>query len=143
MVLQMVLNVPQVQGKCEEVMSALMEQVPDALVYGDEKFCMILYLPGLCSLGMMERGEVWKGPMRSSTCCCEKGPSYLVVLNSRSMICWKNNWYVVIDLSLGGINVWVMYLIPALKPYCKLEGMCAYLSSRLWFCSKECQLRGW
>ncbi len=100
MVLQMVSNVPQVQGKCEEVMSALMERVPGAPVYGDEKFCTIWNLPGLCSLGMIDRGEVWKGPMQSSTCCCEKGPSYLVVLNSQSMICWKNDWCIAINLSL-------------------------------------------
>src|SRR5258708_8282143 len=124
MVLQMVLNVPQVQGKCEEVMSALMEQVPDALVYGDEKFCTILYLPGLCSLGMMERGEVWKGPMQSYTCYCEKGPSYLVVLNSRSMIRWNNNWYVLIYLPLVGINVSVINFIPPFKPYRKRDVIC-------------------
>ncbi len=60
MVLQMVSKVPQVQGKCEEVMSALMEWVPDSLEYGDEKFCTILYLPGLYSLGMMDMGRSGK-----------------------------------------------------------------------------------
>ena len=80
----MVSKVPHVQGNCKEVMTTLIELIPRSLVYGDEKFCTILYL---CGFRMIDRGEVWNGPMQSSTCCHGNGPSYLVVLDSRLMIC--------------------------------------------------------
>jgi hypothetical protein len=87
MVLQMVSNVSQVQEKCEKAMFALMEHVPSMLIYSNEKFCTILNLPGLCSLGMIDREEVWKRPIWSSIYCYKKGPLYLIVLNLQSMIC--------------------------------------------------------
>src|SRR5260221_4725199 len=66
-----------------------------------------------------------------STSCCENGPSYLPMLNSCLIACWKTVWCKEMLLSLGGMNVWATYLIPTLNPYCKQMGMCLYLSIRL------------
>ena len=44
---------------------------------GKEKFCISLNLPGRPGLGIMERGEVWKGPIRFVTSEMDKGPIYL------------------------------------------------------------------
>ena len=43
---------------------------------GKEKFCISLNLPGRPGLGIMERGEVWKGPIRFVTSEKDKGPIY-------------------------------------------------------------------
>ena len=83
MVEQIVSKVPQVQGKWDETMSVLMALWPvPELGYGDEKFWMMRYLPGLLGLGTMDMGEVWKGPRMFSICCRVNGPSYLPVVNS-------------------------------------------------------------
>lgn len=143
MVVAMASKVPQVHGKSDEVMSALMERMPSAFVYGDEKFCIIRYLPGLFGLGMMDRGDVWNGPRMFSICCWEKGPSYLPLLNSCSTDFWNVSWYIEILSLLRGVNVRSMYLIAALKPYCRLMGMCLYLLIRLLDCSMECHSLAW
>jgi hypothetical protein len=66
---QMVEKVPQVHGYKFESIEELIEEIPkDGFgLRGKERFWMSLYLPGLPGFGTMERGEVWKGPMSSST----------------------------------------------------------------------------
>lgn len=54
------------------------------------------------------------------------------------MVCWNVSWYSETLSSLGGVNVCVMYLIPALKPNCKLVGIWRYLSIRLLATSRDC-----
>ena len=46
-VVQIASNVPHVQGKSDDMMSALMARNPSLFEYGDEKFWMMRYLPGL------------------------------------------------------------------------------------------------
>jgi hypothetical protein len=41
------------------------------------------------------------------------------------------------------MNVWAMYLIAALKPYCKLIGMCLYLLSRVFDSKMVCHSLAW
>ena len=77
------------QGKSDDMMSALMARNPSLFEYGDEKFWMMRYLPGLFGLGTMEIGDVWNGPRMSLICCRENGPSYLPELNSCSMEHWN------------------------------------------------------
>jgi len=131
MVKQIISNVPHMQGKSDEIMSALMACGPLSFEYGNEKFWMILYLPGLFGLETMDRGEHWNRPRMSSICCCKNGPSYLPVSNSCLTVSWNTSLNVEMLSSLSGVNVLAMYLIAALKPYCKLVGMCLYLLCKL------------
>jgi hypothetical protein len=104
---------------------------------------MIQYLPGLFGLGTMDRGEVWKGLRMSSTYCCVNGPSYLPLLNSCAIDCWKMSLCTEILSLLEGVNIWATYLTAALKPYCKLIGMCLYLLGKLLASSRVCHSMAW
>ena len=142
MVEQIVSKVSHVQGKWDEVILALMVRmlfvVPE---YGDEKFWMTRNLPSLLGLETMEMGEVWYGPRMSSICCCENGPSYLLVVNSWLTDFWNMSLNSEVLSLLEGVKVVVMYLMPALMPCCILVGMCLYLLSRLLDSRVVCHLR--
>ena len=55
---QMVAKVPHVQGYWLELMELLIEVVELMREWGDERFCMSLYLPGWPGFSMMLKGEV-------------------------------------------------------------------------------------
>ena len=77
-------NFPHVVGNS----SALMQEFTEGLgneglgECGKEKFCTILNFPGFPGLGIMERGEDWKGPISSSRFSAVKGPMNLPFLSS-------------------------------------------------------------
>ena len=54
----MVAKVPHVQGYWSELMELLIEVVESMGEWGDERFCMSLYLPGRPGFSMMLKGEV-------------------------------------------------------------------------------------
>jgi len=78
-----------------------------------------------------------------SICCCKNGPSYLPVLNSCLTDFWNTLLNIEILSSLDGVNVVAMYLIAALKPYCKLVGMCLYLMYKSWVWSNVSHSLAW
>lgn len=59
---------PHVQGKFAELVKKLMEELgkEGEAERGKEKFWTILNFPGCPGLGIMEKGEDWKGPIRDS-----------------------------------------------------------------------------
>ena len=59
-------KVPQVQGKSSALMHKLMELALGDGLWGCEKLCTALYLPGFEALGMRESGEVWNEPRSAS-----------------------------------------------------------------------------
>lgn len=56
-------------------------KVGDVLI-GKEKFCINQNLSGLPSLGAMEMGEVWKGPIKGVSEVNMNGPMYLSLSSS-------------------------------------------------------------
>lgn len=60
-------NLPHVAGKSWELMKELMEglEKEDLGFSGWEKFWTNLNLPGCPSLGIIDKGDDWKGPMDS------------------------------------------------------------------------------
>ena len=70
----MVEKVPQVHGKSSLLMWELMDVAFGEGLWGKEKLCMAQYFPGFDSLGMNDRGDVWKGPTSASSSACENGP---------------------------------------------------------------------
>ena len=73
-----VLKVPQVHGKLLIFIEELMEEIEDKGEYGEEKLCTAQRDVSLPGLGMRDRGEDWKGPIKSSILSWEKGPRYLL-----------------------------------------------------------------
>lgn len=73
--------------------------------YGYNRFLSNLNLPGFPGFGIIEIGEVWKGPRLSSMVSREYGPSHRPVLISFLITSWKAviDW-VLLSLS-GGENV--------------------------------------
>ena len=55
---QMVAKVPHVQGYWSELIELLIEVVKSTGEWGEERFCMSLYLPGRPGFSMMLKGEV-------------------------------------------------------------------------------------
>jgi hypothetical protein len=83
------------------------------------------------------------GPGCSLPAVARMGPSYLPLLNSCSMALWKMSWCTEMLSLLGGMNVCAMYLIAALRLYCKLIGRCLYLLSRLFDSNMVCHSLVW
>lgn len=69
-----VVKVPYVHGKLSGINRELIDvyELDGACRY--KKFCTRRKDDGLCGFGIMERGEVWKGPSAHSTSASEKGP---------------------------------------------------------------------
>ena len=100
------------------------------LFRGKDRFCMRRNLPGFPAFGTMDSGEVWKGPIFSSTSVREKGPAYRLLLNSRVMISSKAVGREWVDGSFGGIYVYTIFGIPAFAPCCMYQGRFGYLARR-------------
>ena len=68
-------KVPHVVGKLCKLMNELIDRFEKAgdHVMGNERFCNIRYLSVCPSLGMMDMGEDWNGPMRASIVAFEAG----------------------------------------------------------------------
>ena len=64
-------KVPQVHGYREESIDELIDGMGETSVCRKEKSWTRWNLPGLLGFGMMESGEVWKGPMVASNCALE------------------------------------------------------------------------
>ena len=60
----------------------LMDWIDADEVCGLEKLCTARCFPGFPDLATRDRGDDWKGPMRSSTSRWEKGPRYQPAVNS-------------------------------------------------------------
>jgi hypothetical protein len=86
----MVEKVPHVHGKREESMQALMEGMGEAGECGKEKSWTRRNLPGLWGFGIMDNGDVWKGPMAASNWALVKGPKWRRFEYSCCSIVW--NW---------------------------------------------------
>lgn len=74
-------KVPQVVGKFCELINELIDgfrNVDDG-VMGNDKFCNIQYLSVHPSLGMIDMGEDWNGPIRVSIVAFEVEPMYLPI----------------------------------------------------------------
>jgi hypothetical protein len=71
-------NFPQVVGKSVALMNELIEGLGKAGLglWGKEKFCTNLNLPGLPGFGMIESGDDWNGPIRLKRVGVSKGPMY-------------------------------------------------------------------
>jgi hypothetical protein len=67
-----------------------MEEIGEDGERGKEKSCIRRNFPGLLVFGIMDRGDVWKGPMAASSCALVNGPSCRCVEYSRCKMAW--NW---------------------------------------------------
>ena len=74
---------------------------------GYEKFCRIQYLLAI-DLGIIEKGEDWKGLMTTSSSVCVNGPIYLPLSNLLCMMSRNGAVYSTIEGQLGGVWVAVM-----------------------------------
>jgi len=103
-------KVPHVHGKSSELVKELMEGFgkDGEGESGKDKFWGLQNFPGLPGLGMMEKGEDWKGPMSAWSVWQENGPRYLPLEISASTILWNSPANSVIDLLFGGVWVSVM-----------------------------------
>ena len=127
---QRVGKVPHVHGKASESNAWLMERVA-GLFRGNERFCMRRNLFGFPAFGTMDSGEVWKGPILSSTSARVKGPAYRSLSNSLSTISSNAVECTRMEGELAGVYVRVIWGIPAFAPCCMYCGMLGYLARRL------------
>jgi hypothetical protein len=72
----MIENLPQVVGKSLALISELIEGLGNwgSKECRNERFCIKRNFPSLPGLGMTDKGEVWKGPMRDANVSAENGP---------------------------------------------------------------------
>ena len=85
------------------------------LEWGKDKFWIKQNLLE-CGLGIRNRGDVWKGPIRESNSFWEKGPMYRCNKNSLLTISTKSEYIWVRDTELGGVNSLVNEGTPIRKP---------------------------
>ena len=71
----MVEKVPHVHGWRVESNCALIDGMGESGARGKEKSCIRWNLPGLSSFGIIDKGEVWKGPMAASSSALVNGPT--------------------------------------------------------------------
>ena len=94
---------------------------------GYEKFWRIQYLLAI-DLGIIEKGEAWKGPITTSSSVCVNGPIYLPLSNSLCMISRNGAAYLTIEGRLGGVWVVEMGGKSILNPVRRPSMICACLS---------------
>ena len=90
----------------------------DVARWGYERFSKRQNLPDLPDFGIMEIGEVWKGPIMASMVSLENGPSHCPRASSLPMTCLKASMAVGLSSLFGGEKVCAIVGIPMKKPDC-------------------------
>jgi hypothetical protein len=120
-------NFPQVVGKFSALMYKLIEGLGKEAVgmIGNEKFCMILNFFAFPSLGIMDRGDDWNGPIKSFRVSVGKGPMSRPFSSSFWIMLLNSTENSLTDSLFGGVCTTLIDGKSILKPKRKPEGTLA------------------